>query len=64
VGPQRLARLRRPQPAADAREELDAELGLEPADLLRQRRLGQVHLLRGAAERPVAVGGEEVLELL
>src|SRR3954469_13234132 len=40
------------------------ELGLEAANLLGQRRLRHVELLRGAAERAVAVRGEEVLELL
>ena len=42
----------------------DAELGLEPADLLGQRRLGEVQLLGGRRERAVPEGGEEVLELL
>ena len=64
VRTQRVARLGRLQPAADALEEPHAELRLEPAHLLRQRRLGQVELLGGRRERAVAKGGEEVLELL
>jgi hypothetical protein len=64
VRAQRLAGLGRGQPAAGPGEQRDAELTLEPPDLLRERRLGHVELLRGAAERAMAVGGEEVLELL
>ena len=47
VRAQRVPRLGRLQPAADALEEPDAELGLEPAYLLGERRLGQVELLGG-----------------
>ena len=50
--------------AADPLEEGDAELRLQAADLLGERRLGEVHLLRGGAERARCEGGEEVLELL
>jgi len=64
VRAQRLAGVGRRQPAPGPREQRDAELALEPADLFGKRRLGHVQLLRRAAERPVAVGGEEVLELL
>ena len=64
VRAQRVPRLGRLQPAADALEEPDAELRLEPAHLLGQRRLRQVELLGGGRERAVAEGGEEVLELL
>ena len=42
---------------ARAPEDLDAELGLEPPDLLRDRRLGEVQLLGGLRERPVAGDG-------
>ena len=41
-----------------------AELGLEPADLLGERRLREVQRLRGGAERAVLEGREDVLELL
>ena len=40
--------------AAGPREERDAELGLEPAELLRDGRLGEVQLLAGLRERAVA----------
>ena len=52
------------QPAAGALEQRDAELGLEPAHLFGQRRLRQMQRRRGAGERTVVRGGEEVLELL
>jgi hypothetical protein len=45
-------------------EERDAELGLEPADLLGEARLGQMQLLGGGGERAVLGGGQEVGELL
>src|SRR3954447_13385828 len=47
VGAQRDARLGRRQPATNALEEPDAELGLEPTHLLRQRWLSETELLRG-----------------
>ena len=50
--------------AADAREQLDAELRLERAHLLREGRLGEVELAGRAAERAVLGRGEEVGELL
>ena len=50
--------------AADADEELDPELGLERANLLRERGLGEVEGAGGAAERAVLGRGEEVGELL
>ena len=50
--------------AADAREQRDAELGLERAHLLRERGLGEVELAGGPAERAVLGRGEEVGELL
>jgi len=50
----RLAGLGRRDAAARALEELGAELGLEPANLVRERRLGDVELLGGAGEVPVA----------
>jgi hypothetical protein len=46
-----------------AAQQLHAELGLEPAHLLRQRRLGDVELGGRAAEVAVARDGREVLEL-
>ena len=49
----RLARLRGHDGPARPREELGAELRLEPADLVRERRLGDVQLLRGAGDVPV-----------
>ena len=42
---------------ARAREDLDAELGLEAPDLLRDRRLREVQLLSRLRERPVAGDG-------
>ena len=61
--PQRPPRLRQRDPAADAREELDAELRLELADLLGERRLGDVERAGGCRERAVLRGGEEISEL-
>jgi hypothetical protein len=49
--------------AARAVQQRHAELRLEPADLLRERRLGHVDRLRGAAEVAVARDRGEVLEL-
>jgi hypothetical protein len=46
-----LGDLHRPARAA---EDLDAQLGLEPADLLRDGGLGQVQLFRGLGEGAVA----------
>jgi hypothetical protein len=43
--------------AARAAEDLDAELRLQPADLLRDRGLGEVQLLGGLRERPVTGDG-------
>ena len=64
VRQQRAARLGRHDAAPDAHEERHAELALEPADLLRERRLGQVQHLGGGAERPLLDGLAEVGELL
>jgi hypothetical protein len=64
VGTKGAARLGRHEPAADALEELDAELGLEPADLLGERRLGEVQRLGGGAERALLEGCYHVLQLL
>jgi hypothetical protein len=44
-------------------QQLDPEFPLEPADLVRERRLGHVQLLRGAGEVPVASDGLEVAEV-
>ena len=54
----RLPGLGRDDAAAGALEQLGAELGLEPADLVRERRLGDVKLLGGAGE--VAVAGDRL----
>ena len=64
LGTERAAGLGEDDPAADADEQLDSELGLERANLLRERGLGEVELARGTAERAVLGGGEEVGELL
>ena len=64
VRAQQPARLGQLEPAADAREQRHSELGLEPADLLGQARLGHEQALGGGRERPVLDGGEEVRELL
>jgi hypothetical protein len=64
VRAQRVPGLGRLQPASDALEEPDAELGLEPAHLLGQRRLREMELLGGRRERAAPEGREEVLELL
>ena len=63
-GPEQAPRLGQLEAAADAREQRHAELGLEPADLLGQARLGHEQRLRGGGEGPVLGGGEEVRELL
>src|SRR3954451_9619533 len=64
MGPQLASRLRRGEAAADAREQLHAQLGLERTDLLADRRLGKVQGLRGRAEGAAIERCQEVLELL
>ena len=64
VRPQQPAGLGQLEPAAGADEQRDAELGLEPADLLGQARLGHQQRVRGRRERPVVGRGEEIGELL
>jgi hypothetical protein len=59
--PPRLGQL---EPAAAAREQRHAELGLEPADLFGQARLGHEQRLGSRGERAVLGGREEVRELL
>ena len=62
----RLAGLGRDDAAAGALEQLGAELGLEPADLVRERRLGDVKLLGRAGEMAVAgdrLGVDELAKL-
>ena len=59
----RIACLGRHDAAAGALEQLHAQLDLELPDLLRQRRLGDVKLLRRAREVPVAGDGLGVAEL-
>ena len=56
AGGRQLGAARRPP------QQLDAELGLEPPDLLRQRRLGDPELLRRAREAAVARDRGEVLQ--
>jgi hypothetical protein len=64
VGPQQPPGLGQRQPAPGAGEQRDAELGLEPADLLGEARLGQVQLFRGGGERAPLDSRQEVRELL
>ena len=64
LGPERAARLGEHDAPADAGEELDAELRLERAHLLGERRLGEIERAGGAAERAVLGGREEIGELL
>ena len=52
------------EPAAGAREQRHAELGLEPADLLGEARLGHEERLRSRRERAVLDSGQEIGELL
>jgi len=49
--------------AAGAAEDLDSELGLEAAYLLRDRRLSQVQLLGGLGERAVAGDGVDCAQV-
>ena len=64
VGQQRAPRLGRLDAAPDAHEQRHAQLALEPADLLRERWLGQVQRLGGRAEGALLEGLAEVGELL
>ena len=50
----RLSRLGRADPAARALEQRSSQLLLEPADLVRERRLGDAELFRGAGEVAVS----------
>ena len=63
LGQQRATGRRQRDPARAAREELDAELALEPADALAQRRLSHVQALGGAAEVELLRHGDEVPEV-
>ena len=56
--------LRERDAATGTREQLDAELGLELADLLGERGLRDEQRPRGRGEGAVLDGGEEVAELL
>ena len=49
--------------AAGAAEDLDAELFLEAADLLRDRRLREVELLAGLGQRAVLGDGDDGAEV-
>ena len=64
MGQERVTGLGRLHAAPDAHEQRDAQLALEPADLLRERRLCQAEHLGGRAERALLVGLAEVGELL
>ena len=59
----RLAGLSRFDRSGRAAQQLDAELALELAHLVRQGRLGDVKLVRGAGEMAVARHGLEVAKL-
>jgi hypothetical protein len=50
-------------PARGAAEDLDAELELEPADLLGDRGLGEVQLLARLGEGPVAGHGGDAAQV-
>ncbi len=52
-----------PHTAAVALEQLHPELGLEPADLLAQRRLGDVQALRGPTEVELVGNRGEVAQM-
>jgi hypothetical protein len=58
AGSDRQPGLRRPHAPAGALEQRDAQLVLEPAHLMRQRRLGDVKLLGGTGE--VSVPGHRL----
>jgi len=60
----RLAKLGKPNGAAEAVEEARAELAFQLEDLLGKRRLGNVRLFRGAAEGAGFGHGAEVAELV
>jgi len=63
VGEEQLARLGRHHLAADALEERLADLLLELADLVRERRLGDVDVRRGAREAQAVGQGHEVAQV-
>ena len=63
VAQERLAGGGQLDPAAGAVQQPAAELLLEPADLLAQRRLGDVQAGRGAAEVQLLGDGDEVTQL-
>ena len=60
VGAQHAPGLGQHEPAAGAREQRHAELGLEPPDLLGQARLGHAQRRGGGGERAVLGRREEV----
>jgi hypothetical protein len=64
VRAQQAAGLGEGQTPPRAGEERDAQLGLEPADLLREARLREVQLFRRCRERPARRSGQKVGELL
>ena len=59
VGAQQAAGLGQLDPAAGAGEQRDAELGLQPADLLRQARLGHMQGIRGAENDPCSAAARK-----
>jgi hypothetical protein len=61
---QRLPRIRQGEPPAPAVEQRRAQLRLQPLDLERERRLGDVQLLRGPAEVQPARRRDEVAKLV
>ena len=63
-GEQEPARLGQLEALARADEQRDAELGLQPAHLLGQARLGHQQLVRGRRERSVARCSKEIRQLL
>jgi hypothetical protein len=64
VRPQHPSRVGQRQPAAGAREERHAQLGLELADLVGEARLGHQQRLRRRGERAFVSRRQEVPELL
>ncbi len=61
---QRLARVGERDVAAGPTEQFRPQLVLQGPDLLGERRLGDMHLLRGAGEMPRLGDGHEIRELL
>ncbi len=60
---QALAGRRRPQRPLIAEEQRHAEIVLQPADLVRQRRLGEMHPRRGGGEAAAVADGEQAAQM-